>query len=512
MRLTVVRGPAAAGPFELQEGAHVAGRSADCAICLPSKKVSRHHCRFEVRGDRLMVVDLGSHNGLIDGAGNKVTTIELPPGGRVQVGDFLLTRVEEGELIEVDLDDADEELAIEEEAPEPNPFGPSLTAVPLGSPAKKPELKGDPMPVFRDEARPAPADKAAAPPLFKADARKPEAPSLFKPGARLGEPRKPEPAPKADPPRPDPAASSPPAGEGIRLPPSPPHPAAEPPKPAVEPVRPAARPADPAPSTAPPPLLRPRGRGGRPDVPLLHASGPPWLLGAAFAGLVALALVVCGGQIGVRAVLPPSSEATIAESDGADAALLVAARNTDALAADRVDALDVGLVSDRPGVREARVTDARGMVLAPPEKYRINLANRESFRQAGRTGKATVVAIGGGVYEVLAPVQLRAGGPILGWAWVEYDAAAVAATRPSATLALGALVASAVVAGLVLFAGAALLVLRPLTRMAEEAEQVVEGNADTLRPRIATESTERLARAFNVLAARVRDLEGANNP
>lgn len=508
MRLTVVRGPTAAGPFELEEGTHLAGRSPDCAVCLPSKKVSRHHCRFEVHGDRLTVVDLGSHNGLIDGAGNKVTSIELAPGGRVQVGDFLLSRAEEEELIEVDLDDAEEELAIEEEAPDPNPFGPSFTAVPLASPAKKPAPMGDPMPIFRDEARPAAPERRAAPTPSTADARTAGAPSLFKPGSRLGEPKKPEPAPEAAPPRPDP-----PAGEAIRLPPVP---AADPPRPAARPVteagQPAPRPPEPAPPTAPPPLLRPRGRGGRPDVPLLHASGPPWLLGAGFAGLLALAVVVCGGQIGVRSVLPPSSETAIAEADGVDAAVLVAARNTDALAANRVDALDVGLVTDRPGVREARVADARGMVLAPPEKYRINLANRESFQQANRTGSATVVAIGGGVYEVLAPVQLRTGGPVIGWAWVEYDAAAVADARPSSAVALGALIASAVVAGLVLFAAAATLVLRPLARMAEEAEQVVEGNADTLRPRIATGSTERLARAFNVLAARVRDLEGTNSP
>lgn len=508
MRLMVMRGPVAAGPFELSEGDHVAGRSADCPVCLPSKKVSRSHCRFEVRGARLTVVDLGSHNGLIDSNGNKVGTIELPPGGRLQVGDFLVVRgQEEEDLLDVDLDDAEEELVVEEEAPEKNPFGPSLTAVPLaGGAARNPE----PLPIFKEEARrtveprpptpvpvAAPAGEPRRPSLFKEEPRKPEPPPLFKPRKEpVAEPAsRPEPPPLLKPRR--------------ELPPEP-----APVRPVEVAPGPSALSHPPAGDAQPslPPAIRPRGRGGRPDVPLLRASGPPWMLGAAGFGLGALALVVCAGQVGVRAALPPSSESALAETAGIESAALVAARNTDALASGRIDALDVSLVADRAGVREARVTDSRGMVLAPPDKYRINLANRESFQAAATSGLETVVSIGGGTYEVLAPVKVRTDGPVVGWAWVEYDAGAVAAEAPSGTSAAAALVVAALGAAVVLFFGAVILVLRPLGAMAEEAEQVLEGNADTLRPRLGVGAVERLARAFNVLAARVRDLEGANNP
>jgi CheY-like chemotaxis protein len=39
------------------------GRGADCDVCLFDSALSRHHCRLHRRDDRLVVEDLGSHNG-----------------------------------------------------------------------------------------------------------------------------------------------------------------------------------------------------------------------------------------------------------------------------------------------------------------------------------------------------------------------------------------------------------------------------------------------------------------
>ena len=67
MQITVLRGPLATGPFTLRPGDNIAGRSGECEVCLPSKRVSRHHCVFTVGDGRVDVRDLGSHNGIVDG-------------------------------------------------------------------------------------------------------------------------------------------------------------------------------------------------------------------------------------------------------------------------------------------------------------------------------------------------------------------------------------------------------------------------------------------------------------
>ena len=49
--------------IDLPEGDHVIGRATGCLVWLDAPGVSRRHARLSVRGDRVVVEDLGSANG-----------------------------------------------------------------------------------------------------------------------------------------------------------------------------------------------------------------------------------------------------------------------------------------------------------------------------------------------------------------------------------------------------------------------------------------------------------------
>jgi pSer/pThr/pTyr-binding forkhead associated (FHA) protein len=63
------------------------GRHAECDVQLHSAKVSRRHCVLALIGERLVVRDLGSTNGVrINGAA--VDEGDLRPGDEVAIGNF----------------------------------------------------------------------------------------------------------------------------------------------------------------------------------------------------------------------------------------------------------------------------------------------------------------------------------------------------------------------------------------------------------------------------------------
>lgn len=71
----------------------VVGRGAECDVEIPDQRVSRQHCRFELRGDELWVEDLGSRAGTrlngrrLEGAARLMDhdRLELPDGSRLLV-------------------------------------------------------------------------------------------------------------------------------------------------------------------------------------------------------------------------------------------------------------------------------------------------------------------------------------------------------------------------------------------------------------------------------------------
>jgi ABC transport system ATP-binding/permease protein len=74
-------------PLAEEERGLVVGREAECDFIVESREVSRRHARFFVRGGRLLVEDLGSHNGVFWGETRAEGPTEVPLGVEVELGD-----------------------------------------------------------------------------------------------------------------------------------------------------------------------------------------------------------------------------------------------------------------------------------------------------------------------------------------------------------------------------------------------------------------------------------------
>lgn len=86
--LRVIAGPLAGHEFPFtSHQTLVAGRSRNAQLKLSAdRRLSRFHCRFEIRPPECVVLDLGSRNGtLLNGV--NVTTATLCSGDQVQIGD-----------------------------------------------------------------------------------------------------------------------------------------------------------------------------------------------------------------------------------------------------------------------------------------------------------------------------------------------------------------------------------------------------------------------------------------
>jgi transcriptional regulator with GAF, ATPase, and Fis domain len=86
--LLALFGPKRGVRLEIDEQATL-GRSSDADLQLVDGKVSRLHCRFTVRGGRLEVEDLGSHNGTYVNGEKLSAARALAAGDEVAVGDSL---------------------------------------------------------------------------------------------------------------------------------------------------------------------------------------------------------------------------------------------------------------------------------------------------------------------------------------------------------------------------------------------------------------------------------------
>ncbi len=87
--LVVERGPRAGMTFVLPADGATVGRHPESDIFLDDITVSRHHCRFLVDGDALVVEDSGSTNGTYVN-GSRVDRARLVPGDEVLIGRFHL--------------------------------------------------------------------------------------------------------------------------------------------------------------------------------------------------------------------------------------------------------------------------------------------------------------------------------------------------------------------------------------------------------------------------------------
>ena len=179
MRLVIVQGPGQGTTYDLVDGELVAGREASREIHLPSARVSRKHCSFTVTGDRCIVRDLGSANGLVVN-GHRMEACELVDGTQLQVGDIVLL-FQSGPAVAPPASEPPPTATAAPAAPfggDPPPFGGE--APPFGGPAEPVPFGGDPAP-FGAPVEPAPfgggGGFGAAPPQPEATPAQPPQPT-----------------------------------------------------------------------------------------------------------------------------------------------------------------------------------------------------------------------------------------------------------------------------------------------------------------------------------------------
>jgi pSer/pThr/pTyr-binding forkhead associated (FHA) protein len=76
--------------FALAKPVTTLGRGSDCNLRIPLPTVSRHHCRILIKGEQLVVSDLGSSNGTFVN-NRRVTETPLRPGDRLGIGGVVFT-------------------------------------------------------------------------------------------------------------------------------------------------------------------------------------------------------------------------------------------------------------------------------------------------------------------------------------------------------------------------------------------------------------------------------------
>lgn len=87
--LKVLTGPQAGQVFKLDDGLFTIGRADTCEIVLASKGVSKEHAKLTVKGQNLLLSDLGSSNGTFVN-GRRVRSQALKPGDKVGFFDILI--------------------------------------------------------------------------------------------------------------------------------------------------------------------------------------------------------------------------------------------------------------------------------------------------------------------------------------------------------------------------------------------------------------------------------------
>jgi hypothetical protein len=153
VKLVIVQGPGQGQSFDLVEGELVAGREPEREIYLPSRRVSRKHCTFSVTGDRCIVRDLGSANGLLVN-GHRMEACELVDGTQVQIGDVVV--VFQAAAQAPTAPTPEPERGDYRGQADPASFGGHVDAPAFGDPAPFGPPAGDPAPFGAPAGDPAP--------------------------------------------------------------------------------------------------------------------------------------------------------------------------------------------------------------------------------------------------------------------------------------------------------------------------------------------------------------------
>jgi predicted component of type VI protein secretion system len=87
-QLFVLSGPDVGRSFDVRPGDTI-GRSPECIVTLKDPSISRNHARLVREGERWVLLDQGSRNGIVT-AGVRRTRVELEDQMEVQLGEVLL--------------------------------------------------------------------------------------------------------------------------------------------------------------------------------------------------------------------------------------------------------------------------------------------------------------------------------------------------------------------------------------------------------------------------------------
>jgi len=536
MRIVVLQGPQPGVAFSLADGQFVAGREPGVDIHLPSRRVSRRHCVFEVQGAICVVRDLGSSNGVkVDG--QKVEAAQLVHGNRVQVGDCLLAL------------DHPQTAAPQPQAPQPQQQQPQHqppqeAAPPPLQPINLPEEEEDP---DATRFRPVPQRQDAAP--IAPDDQSGEAPWAGGGGGFGGGDAG------------DAGDAGPPPWEVAEL-------GAQQPAPSGVAMSGPTLTGDAAFAdggfggadggfggaeggfggaeggfggggafggdsggafggdgadagfggggqavTNAPPASPAEGGGGDKLGGLrdkLKVVPWPVLLGGLMTAcvmfLVFLPVVGLWGVIGSA----NSSIEEIAIERGIALAESLGNRNARAMANAERLGMEMSPVKGKAGVKRAILANTGGTVLAPPEKAHTTISSKEIFKLVTKERKAVYQWMDDEPYVAIAvPIrgQVTEGGPvqIIGFSYLVYDAAGVADSigRPTVRVVMFAITlgVTMVLLGIGLYRLAAL----PVAQLREDTELVLRGHMSEVKSPLKWKQLEDLAHSINRVFARARE-------
>ncbi len=140
-------------------------------------------------------------------------------------------------------------------------------------------------------------------------------------------------------------------------------------------------------------------------------------------GVVALMLVA----LVVVSVQRHATSKRFALLRGEALAVALAGRNLEAIGDQNNLALDANYLLGLPGVKVCAITNADGVVRAPPEKVRQSIGGKDYFRDAQALGGTLARYKGGGLWHILTPFERDIEGttlgqtPVGGWAYLLYD-------------------------------------------------------------------------------------------
>ena len=118
--LKFLSGPKAGQEILLQEGLFVLGREDSCEIPIPSSGISKKHAQISLKGDKLLIEDLNSTNGIFF-KGKQIKRKQLKQGDQIVLHDVIfeieqkndLTPMESFPLSSVDLSSSPENLSLQ---------------------------------------------------------------------------------------------------------------------------------------------------------------------------------------------------------------------------------------------------------------------------------------------------------------------------------------------------------------------------------------------------------------